>query len=157
MFSDVRLTYRGQFSRGFWAANHPSSDSQSECHNKYSLQKAPKVVAMSGPQSKCSNRAKDWRTANKQQQQKLHKTEICLGYASPYSLRSRGQLARFQHHAVILTDALSMIQKVEWEAQIGMCQCSTVCDPPSKIHADVLDMLVKQQSQVASIVEGIKC
>ena len=71
---------------------------------------------------KCSNRAKDWRTANKQQQQqKLHKTEICLGYASPYSLRSRGQLARFQHHAVILTDTLSMIQKVEWEAQIDMC------------------------------------
>ena len=28
-------------------------------------------------------------------------------------------------HAIILTDLVSLLQKVEWEAQTGMCLCST--------------------------------
>ena len=38
--------------RGFQAANHPSSFSQSECYKQYFTWKAWRVAAMSGPQAK---------------------------------------------------------------------------------------------------------
>ena len=55
--------------RGFWAANHPSSSSQSECCQRYSARKAWRPAAnhpSSSSQSECCQRysaRKAWRSA----------------------------------------------------------------------------------------------
>ena len=48
-------------------------------------------------------------------------------------------------HAIILTYSMNLLRKVEWEAQAGMCQCSTPTYPPSKNPVGVLYWTCRSQ------------
>ena len=71
--------------------------------------------------------------------------------------------------AIILIDSLSLLQKVEWEAQTGMCHCQcststfetshgcTVLDMlESKKMTEQIDWRAKQPSQAACVSEDLK-
>ena len=71
-------------------------------------------------------------------------------------------------HAIILTDSMSLLQKVEWKAQTVMCPrstctfekscgCTVLDMPESKEMTEQVDWRAKQPSQVAYFLEELKC